>query len=221
MVTIDLSIEPALEALNYIAIAFFAATGALAAAKKNQTVVTFVFLGLVVGMGGGTVRDIMINAPLFWTQSNALPIIAIIASMMVWFVPSRWWSDNVIDWFDAVGLAAYAVYGAAKALEFGINPAPAVLIGCIAAVAGGILRDIIVGENSLVMGEKIYISAGFLASASFIVLTLLSAPVSIAAVMGAFMGFILRGAAIHYNLRLPAYKWSVAEKAKHPEEKED
>jgi len=211
-VNIDISLEPVLGALSYIAIAFFAATGALAAARKNQTIVTFVFLGLVVGMGGGTVRDIMIDAPLFWTQSNALPIIAIIASMMVWFVPSHWWCDNMIDWFDAVGLAAYAVYGAAKALEYGVNPAPAVLIGCIAAVAGGILRDIIVGETTLVMGENIYISAGFLASASFIILTVLAVPVSVAAVIGALAGFALRGAAIYYNLRLPAYKWTLSEK---------
>ncbi|MEO9468113.1 TRIC cation channel family protein [Parasphingorhabdus sp.] len=206
--TVDLSIEPVLGALNYIAIAFFAATGALAAARKNQTIVTFVFLGLVVGMGGGTVRDIMIDAPLFWIHSNALPIIAILASILVWFVPANWWRENMIDWFDAVGLAAYSVYGAAKALEFGVNPAPAVLIGCIAAVAGGILRDIIVGETALVMGENIYISAAFLASASFVILTIAGVPLSLAGLIGAIVGLGLRGAAIHFNLRLPPYKGS-------------
>ena len=82
-------------------------------------------------------------------------------------------------------------------------------------------RQVRVGETTLVMGENIYISAGFLASASFIVLTLIGVSISIAAVIGAFTGFSLRGTAIHYNLRLPAYKWSDAEQAKHPGEKED
>lgn len=202
----DMIIGPVLSGLNFLAIALFAATGALAGARKNQTMMTFIFLGLLAGLGGGTVRDVLLGAPLFWINSNAMPIVAIVASLCVWFVPAHWWRDDILNWFDAGALAAYAVYGAAKALDFGVDPAPAVLLGGIAAVAGGILRDIITGEPSLLLGDKIYVSAAFLASTIFVLLQQVGLAVPWAALSGALAGFALRGAAIRYDLCFPTYR---------------
>lgn len=187
-------------------LAVFAASGALAAAKRGQTMVTLAFFALITGVGGGTVRDLLIGAPVFWVHDSRAAGVCLGVAFVIWATPERWWKGAALDWFDAVGLAAYAVFGAAKALGYGIPPLPAALMGVVTACVGGIIRDVLAGEPSIIMRPEIYVTAAALASASYVALVLLGVPVALAAIVGATAGFALRAVALRYHLALPAYR---------------
>jgi len=198
--------QSALVLLDYFGIAVFAVSGALLAAEKRQTLVTFIFFAVVTGVGGGTLRDLLIGAPVFWVHSNATIDICIAAALIVWFLSRRWFAGQALLWFDAAGLAAYAAYGAAKALAYGVAPVPAFGMGVLTACAGGIIRDMLAGEPSILMRPELYVTAAALASGLFVALVLLGVPGFLAAGIAAIAGFTLRGLAIARGLSLPAYK---------------
>ncbi|MGU3389928.1 trimeric intracellular cation channel family protein [Sphingomonas sp. M1A8_2b] len=186
-------------------LAVFAASGALAAAKRDQTFVTVVFFALITGVGGGTVRDLLIGAPVFWIRDARAASVCLVMALLIWTTPGRWWREEALGWFDAVGLAAYAVYGAAKALGYGVPPVPAALMGVMTACVGGIIRDVLAGEPSILMRPELYVTAAALAAASYVGLDLLGVPNAWSAVIAASAGFTLRAAAIRYHLALPSY----------------
>lgn len=199
-------IGPILFALDILGIAVFAATGALAAARKGQTIVTFVFFALVTGVGGGTIRDLLIDAPVFWIvdQSMLISIFAVVA--IIWLTPAKWWKGRVIDWLDAIGLAAYSVFGTAKSLQYGVPPIPAAMMGVITACAGGIIRDVLAGEPSIVLRPEVYVTAAAISAGLFVLLLSIGLPTAITALIAAASGFAVRGAAIYYGLALPSYR---------------
>ncbi len=202
----DFQIGPILDALDMLGIAVFAASGALAAAQKGQTLVTFSFFALVTGVGGGTVRDLLIGAPVFWIEDGNILIAIGAVVALIWVTPQKWWKGAMLDWFDAVGLAVYSVYGAAKAIEYGINPVPAALMGVITACVGGIIRDMLAGEPSIILRPEIYVTAAALSSGLFVALKLLGMDTPVAAIVAALCGFGLRGAAILLGWSLPSYR---------------
>src|SRR5690606_34600474 len=108
------TLGPVLVMLDYAGVAVFAASGALAGARLRQDLVTMIFFAAVTGVGGGTVRDLLIDAPVFWIQDWRYVAICILVAVLMWFVGGRGWRFNALLWFDAVGLAAYGVVGAAK-----------------------------------------------------------------------------------------------------------
>jgi|SRR4051794_15727206 uncharacterized membrane protein YeiH len=195
----------ALVLLDYFGIAVFAVSGALLAAEKRQTLVTFIFFAVVTGVGGGTLRDLIIGAPVFWVHTNATLLICIAAAVAVW-TASRRFAGKALLWFDAAGLAAYATYGAAKALGYGVAPVPAFAMGVMTACAGGIIRDVLAGEPSIIMRPELYVTAAALAAGLFVALTLagVSSPLAAAAAMTA--GFALRGLAIARGWSLHVYR---------------
>ena len=195
----------ALVLLDYVGIAVFAVSGALLAAEKKQTLVTFIFFAVVTGVGGGTVRDLLVGAPVFWMHTNATLLICMFAAIAVWLFSRHAFAGKALLWFDAIGLAAYATYGAAKALNFGVAPVPAFAMGVMTACVGGIIRDVLANEPSILMRPELYVTAAALASGLFVVLTLFGAPAGLAALVAGLAGFSLRGAAIARGLSLPAY----------------
>lgn len=196
----------ALVLLDYFGIAVFAISGALLAAEKKQTLVTFIFFAVVTGIGGGTLRDLLIAAPVFWVHTNATLLICIAAALLVWAISRRWFAGKALLWFDAAGLAAYATYGAAKALAFGVAPVPAFGMGVLTACAGGIIRDVLAGEPSILMRPELYVTAAALSSGLFVALNLLGVAILPSAAIAIISGFALRGAAIARGWSLPAYR---------------
>ncbi len=176
------------------------------AAEKKQTLVTFIFFAVVTGVGGGTLRDLLIGAPVFWVGTNATLLICIGAGVGVWFLSRKVIAGKALLWFDAIGLAAYATYGAAKALRYGVAPVPAFAMGVMTACVGGIIRDVLAGEPSILMRPELYVTAAALSSGLYVVLVMFGAPVALAALVAGMMGFTLRGAAIARGLSLPAYE---------------
>src|SRR3954452_19078376 len=181
----------ALVVLDVFGIAVFAVSGALLAAEKRQTLVTFIFFAVVTGVGGGTLRDLIIGAPVFWVHTNATLLICIAAAVAVW-TASRRFAGKALLWFDAAGLAAYATYGAAKALSYGVAPVPAFAMGVMTACAGGIIRDVLAGDPSILMRPELYVTAAALTAGLFVGLTLVGVASPIAALAAVVAGFALR-----------------------------
>ena len=202
---LPLHIGPVLRLLDLGGTAVFALSGALVAAGKRQTIVTFVFFALITGVGGGTVRDLLIDRPVFWMTGTAVPLVCLAMAVIVFATPARWWSGRALAWLDAAGLGAYAVFGAAKSLSAGIDPLPAAVMGVVTACVGGILRDVLAGEPSILMRPELYVTAAALASGLFVGLSFMGIAVPIAAAVAALAGFGLRAAAIRWRLALPAH----------------
>ena len=191
--------------IDLAGIGVFALSGALMAVRLRQTLVTAGFFALLTGVGGGSVRDLLIGAPVFWVQDGAVAAVCIVIALLVWITPERWWQGQLLEWADAVGLAAYAVFGTAKALAWGVPTVPALLMGIITGCVGGIIRDVLAGAPSIIMRPEIYVTAAALASVLFLLLLWIGLAMPVAAVAGAVAGFALRGAAIRWSLALPTY----------------
>ena len=196
----------ALVYLDYFGIAVFAVSGALLAAEKRQTLVTFFFFAVITGVGGGTIRDLLIGAPVFWVHSNIVLLTCIAAGLAVWLTSRRRFAHRALLWFDAAGITAYATYGAAKALAFGVAPVPAFAMGVMTACVGGIIRDVLAGEPSILMRPELYVTAAALSAGLFVGLTLIGVGPWLAAAVAILAGFALRGAAIARGWSLPQYR---------------
>lgn len=205
-VSLPALLGPALGVLDLAGIAVFALSGALVAAAKRQTLVTFFFFAVVTAVGGGTARDLLIGAPVFWIERNATLLICFAAALIVWVLPQRVWRGSALLWLDAVGIAAYATFGAAKGLAYGVAPLPAFAMGVLTACLGGIIRDVLTGEPSILMRRELYVTAAALSAALMVGLHLAGIPGPIAGPLSALAGFALRGGAIWRGWALPAYR---------------
>lgn len=199
-------IQPVLMWLNLAGLAVFAASGALAAARKRLDIVGACFFALITAVGGGTTRDLLIGAPIFWMQDPTPIAICVVVAVAIWITPQRWWTGRALDWFDAAGLAAYAVYGAGKALHFGVPPLAATAMGIVTASIGGVIRDVVAGEPSILLRHELYVTAALLAAGLFVTLSLLGLPAPWPTTLGAVAGFALRGASMRWGLALPPYR---------------
>lgn len=130
--------------LDLAGVFFFAVSGCLLAARKEFDIVGSLLLGSMVGLGGGVVRDLVLSAGPPAAFSNPVYLVPpLLATVLVYLLPgrverSRW----LLLTFDAGGLALFCITGSLKALEYGMNPVAATLLGVTTAVGGGILRDI-------------------------------------------------------------------------------
>lgn len=185
--------------------AVFALTGALLAARLRQTFVTMCFFALLTGVGGGSVRDVLIGAPAFWVRDPLVPAVVLLMALVTWYTPTRWWQGQLLEWADAVGLAAFAVLGTAKALAFGVSPLSATILGIVTGCAGGIIRDVVAGVPSILMRPELYVTAAALSAAGYAGGTLLGLPEVPVGIAAALAGFALRGAALYWRIELPAY----------------
>jgi uncharacterized membrane protein YeiH len=202
-------LTPILDLLDLAGIALFALSGAVLAARLKQTFVTMAFFALVTGVGGGTVRDLLIHAPVFWIDDPWVAAVCLGTALIAWFTPVRWWEGKGFAYADGAGLAAYAVLGSAKALAYGIPPVPAALMGVITGCVGGIIRDVVAGRPSIIMSHELYVTPAALTStlsvAGMLAMAPLGLPGEIAWAIAFLCGFALRSAAIRWEWGLPSY----------------
>ena len=204
----NMPIESLVAWLNIAGIAVFAASGALAAARARLDFVAAWFFALITATGGGTLRDLLIGAPVFWMHNPEPVILCTLVAVLVWAVPLPKWPNRALEWLDAVGLAAYSVYGASKALQFGVSPISAVAAGVITACIGGVIRDITAGVPTILTKNEIYVTASLLAAFLFVILMTAGVAAPWPSVVGFTFGFCLRGAAIRWALALPRHRGS-------------
>lgn len=193
-------------ALDLAGTAVFALTGALLAARLQQTFVTMAFFALVTGVGGGSLRDMLIGAPAFWLRDPWVALVIFATALIAWFTPRRWWEGSLLEWADAAGLAAFAVLGAAKALAYGVDPFPAAVLGIITGCAGGVVRDVIAGVPSIIMRPELYVTAAALSAGLTVIGSVADLQDALVWSVAWTAGFALRGAAIRWQLALPGYR---------------
>ena len=194
-----------LAVLDFAGVAVFAATGALAAAQQRQDVVTFAFFAAITGVGGGTLRDLLIGAPVFWVQDWRYIGVCIAAALAIWMIGRRDWRFRALLWLDAAGLAAYGVMGAAKAEAVGAAPLICVVMGALTACFGGIVRDLLAGQPSILLRREVTVSAALLAATTYVGLRLLGVEIWPAAIVAALLGFGLRAGALAWGWSLPGF----------------
>lgn len=193
-----------LSVLDYAGVATFAASGALMAAQKRQDVVTFIFFAAITGVGGGTLRDLMIGAPVFWVQDAGYVLVCTVVAVLVYVTGGRGVHQKTLLWLDAVGLCVYACVGAAKALALGVQPMICVVMGVMTATFGGIIRDVLAGVPSILLSRELYITPAIVSAAVFVSLRLIGFDWTLASAVAVALGFIVRGGAMLWAWRLPA-----------------
>ena len=193
-----------LDALSYAGTAVFAATGALAALRTRQDVVTATFFAAMTGIGGGTLRDVLMGVPIGWMQQPAYLATCMIVGAVVWTLGYPRWGHRALMWLDAIGLGAFAVLGAARAMGHGEAELVAVIMGVLTVSAGGIIRDILAGEPSILLKREIYITAAAFGATVFV----LSAPWlgAWAGIAGFVAGFGMRAFALITGWSLPPFR---------------
>lgn len=132
--------------LDYVGVFEFALTGGLAAARDRHDFVTFWFFAVVTGIGGGTLRDLLMGADVFWVGDPSYLGIGFAAALAVWLVAPHLERAKTLLWLDALGLAAYAVIGAGKALSLGVDALVSIAMGVLTACFGGVIRDVLAGQ---------------------------------------------------------------------------
>ncbi|SKA32812.1 trimeric intracellular cation channel family protein [Consotaella salsifontis] len=194
--------------LEWFGLCIFSVTGALVASRKQMDITGFALLGCVTGLGGGTFRDLVLGlTPVSWVEHPSYIMATLIVACLTFFfahIPqSRY---QYLLWFDAVGLALFAVVGAERALNASNDPIIAVAMGVASAAFGGILRDIIGQEEPVVLSREIYITAALAGAVVFVALVRLGVPREIAVGLGFCTGLILRGAGLIWGLSFPRYQ---------------
>lgn len=193
---------------DLVGTAVFAISGALAASRKNMDVFGFAVLALMPAVGGGTLRDVLIDRhPIFWIADTTYVYVAIISAVATFFtahiIRSRL---RALVWMDAVGLALFAVLGSQIALNHGMPAPVAALMGMITGVVGGMIRDVICNEVPLILSREIYATAAFAAAVVFLGTSSLGLGEAWSIPLGVLVGFGIRAAGIASGLSLPVYK---------------
>ncbi len=199
--------DAATAVLDLFGVAVFAATGALVASRKEMDIVGFVLLATVTGIGGGTLRDLLLGLPVFWINAPGYLLICVFVGCIVFFTAhltiSRY---RLLLWFDALGMALFAVVGAEKALLAGAGVVVALAMGVITATFGGIIRDVLGAESPVILSREVYATAALAGAAAFIACDALAIGRDAALAAGLVAGFGVRGAALRLKWSLPRYR---------------
>jgi uncharacterized membrane protein YeiH len=194
-----------LTVLDYAAVAVFGATGALAAARRKHDIVTFGFFAAVTGVGGGTLRDLLIDAPVFWVGRPEYLIACLAAAAAVWVFGPRRFRRRLITWLEAFGMAAYAVVGALKAGALGAPPLSCIVMGVLTATFGGVIRDVLAHEPSVLLQRELYVTPALAGAATFVGLEWIGAPAMAAGLGGFAVALTIRAGAILWKWSLPGF----------------
>jgi uncharacterized membrane protein YeiH len=194
--------------LDWIGLVVFAATGALVASRKQMDIVGFALLATVTGIGGGSLRDVLLGStPVGWVQRPASLVVCLIVAVLVFFTAHILQSRlKALLWLDAAGLALFAVTGAEIALLAGSGNIAAVTMGVVTATFGGVIRDILGGETPVILSREIYVTAALLAATTFVGCRAAGVEGDISVIGGIAAGFVLRAAALHWGWSLPRYR---------------
>ena len=193
--------------LDLTGVAVFAVSGALVAARKQLDPVGFLFVAAVTGTGGGTLRDVLLDRPVFWVHQPIYLWVTSAAAVVTFFVaPHLQRRLSVLLWADAVGMAVFCVLGARTALDAGVDPAVAVLMGTMTATFGGLVRDVVCTEIPLLLRREIYATAAAAGAATLVVSDALGLSGPPATALGLGLAFGTRAVGLIWGLSLPVYR---------------
>jgi uncharacterized membrane protein YeiH len=194
--------------LDLFGIVVFALSGALMAGRYKLDPFGVVVLASVTAIGGGTIRDMILDTPVFWVE-NPIYLYVILATAVLTIIiirrPKRI-PKRFLLIADAFGLALFAVLGTEKALSLGAPISVAVVMGTITGVAGGMIRDVICNVIPMILRKEIYATAAILGGSLFALFQYLAWPENIALISAILGALTLRLAAIYWQVSLPAFQ---------------
>lgn len=194
--------------LDYSGVTLFAYSGGMLAARKELDPFGAAILGAVTGMGGGTLRDVILGRlPVYWVEAPEYLWLALIGALIGYYTSP--WAQSLatrraaLAWADAIGMSVFCVLGAKAGLAVGAHWSIALLTGVMSAAFGGLIRDIIVNDVPLVLRAEIYALAALAGAGGYVLAITLGIGAGTAAVGAALLAFVIRGCAIQFNWTLP------------------
>lgn len=169
----------------------------------------FMWFAVITGVGGGTVRDLILDLPVFWVQRPDHVYVCLVTAVVMHFVAPRVESRyKTLLWFDAFGLALVTIAGTVKASDAGVPALVAIAMGAVTGSVGGIIRDTLGHVPSVLLGHEIYITASVLGGCTYAGMTALSVGRTPAMIAGFVVTFGIRALAIRLGLSLPVFRGS-------------
>ena len=191
---------------DVLAAVVFAVSGSLVASRKRLDVMAFMWFAVITGVGGGTVRDLNLNVPVFWVQNPVHVSACLVTAAVMHFVAPRVESRyRTLLWFDAFGLALVTVAGTVKASDVGAPALVAIAMGAVTGVVGGILRDTLGHVPSVLLAREIYVTASVLGACTYVGLNGLSVGRLPAMIAGFLVTFGVRSMAIRFGWSIPVF----------------
>jgi uncharacterized membrane protein YeiH len=195
------------DALNILGLFVFAISGALTALRNDMDLFGVAMIAFVTGVGGGTIRDVLLGVfPVWWIAAPSAVLIclvgALVATLAQPIIDSRL---KALIWADAVGLSVFAILGAQAALVAGAPAVIAIFMGAVTATFGGVVRDILLNEPPLILKQDIYATAALAGAGIYVGLSALGIAAGLAAPVAALATFIIRAAAILFDIPSPKY----------------
>lgn len=201
-----------MQTLNYVigmaATAAFAMSGVLAVARKDMDIIGLTFMGVVTAIGGGTLRDLLLNTAVFWVVDFNFVWVAIAASLLAFYFERYLRAENVllaILYLDAFGIALFGVQAIDKALLLEFSAPVAVVMATLTAIGGGLLRDVLAQRQNLLLTHEIYVTTIIGGSLMYIGLLGLCGKTLLSSIAGVGFTFVFRSLAIYRHWRMP--KW--------------
>lgn len=192
---------------DYLGTFAFAISGALRAAHKNFDLFGGMFLGFVTAIGGGTLRDMMLNIPVAWLHNIWYFYIVIIGVAITFlFRQTIEKYTKTLFLFDTIGISVFTIIGMQKGLALDIHPILAVMMGILTAVFGGIVRDMMCADVPLIFKKKIYATACLMGGCIYLLLEWLSCPEIFSIIVASLVIFIVRTVSVIKNWSLPKFK---------------
>lgn len=199
----------ALTVLDLASVVVFALSGALVASRAQLDIVGFAFVACLTAVGGGTVRDVLLNRhPVFWIESPSYILWATGAAVVIFFTAHLLESRmKWVIWLDSFALAVAVSAGVAAALETGQHPVIVVLMGMATGSLGGLMRDVVCNEVPLVLKQgELYISCAMAGAIGTLIALFAGLELTSALLICAAITWILRAGSIIFGWHLPVYK---------------
>lgn len=194
--------------VDLIGVAVFAISGTLMAYKKHMDGFGVVVLASVTAIGGGTLRDMILDLPVFWVQDPSYFYAIIVAAFatIMWLRNKSTFPLRYLLFADAIGLAFFNVMGLQKALTYGASPLIAVALGTMTGVFGGLIRDVICREIPLVLKGELYATACLLGGATYMLGKLFNFSPIICLISGFVITLVFRLGAMKWHWHLPVFQ---------------
>ena len=196
--------------LDMFGVAVFAVSGALTAGRKGMDLFGIMVVAVVTAVGGGTLRDVLLDRPVFWISDPTYLLAILSAAAILVYVRFFRPPDGSLLVADAFGLSLFTITGAQTAELLGVSAPIVVVMGVMTGAAGGVMRDVLCAEVPLVLRKEIYATASIAGAVLFVVLTRLDVPGTSAVPASMALIFALRLAAIRYDLHAPSVNFGEA-----------
>jgi len=202
--TLDpISLDFALTFLDRFGVLVFALSGGIIAVRSQMDPLGVLILSFLPALGGGTLRDLILDAPVFWLTDPTALLMVLIGAVLAWLFTSRLDGFKPIRWADAVGLSLFSVAGAAKAIDLGHSVTIAVIMGGVTASAGGLLRDMVANDEPLLLKQDVYATAALLGALGYALSYQTGLSFELSTLIGFSLAFALRACAIRFGWSLP------------------